>query len=355
MKKERGRHVGRCRCRRGEPRRLKNMEDDELPLRRRYGPPPLTMWAELCRRRLWVRRLSGINWAVETPEDAWDAFDSLADYETESCRLRSRVAGYPSPAETWAQLRGSARLRDLKRVARRPPEQLWGPMSPGRRDLFLASEALYALTRRHTCTNFRPSVAKAVLEWLAAGRQLRVLDPCLGWGDRLLGALAAGAASGCLRLYCGVDPNPAAVRGAGALAELVGAPPGAVELHQKPFEALELKPGSFDVVLTSPPFADRELYHAPGSAGQAEALPLGRGCPRERFLRWRQLWYDDFLTRVAGAVAPDGAACLYVFDCAAAPGIEAATAEVLGAHGLTLAARVLVGIGHPKPLLVFRR
>jgi hypothetical protein len=49
-------------------------------------------------------------------------------------------------------------------------------------------------------TNFVPMYAKSIYEYFNAEN---VLDPCAGWGDRMVGALS----SNCVKTYVGFDPN----------------------------------------------------------------------------------------------------------------------------------------------------
>ena len=49
-------------------------------------------------------------------------------------------------------------------------------------------------------TNFVPMYAKSIYEYFNAEN---VLDPCAGWGDRMVGALS----SKCIKSYVGFDPN----------------------------------------------------------------------------------------------------------------------------------------------------
>ena len=58
-------------------------------------------------------------------------------------------------------------------------------------------EAVYSRVKE--CTNFKPSLAKHVIEFFGAKR---VLDFSAGWGERMLGAMAAQVEE-----YLAFDPN----------------------------------------------------------------------------------------------------------------------------------------------------
>ena len=131
-------------------------------------------------------------------------------------------------------------------------------------------EAKWILANRFgykLATTFMPMYAKAIYEYLGAER---VLDPCAGWGDRMVGALS----STCVRRYVGFDPNRNLVAGYKRIhadfgnamtmesSERIafgGATP--TEIHSVPFECGELDE-KFDFAFTSPPFFDYEDYSA---------------------------------------------------------------------------------------------
>ena len=98
------------------------------------------------------------------------------------------------------------------------------------------------------------------------GEGARVLDPCHGWGGRLVGALLAD-----VQHYCGVDPDPDTHRGVQLMADtfLGYCKDSSVELIEAPFEDVTLDEGVYDMALTSPPYFDVEQYRG-GGAGARE-------------------------------------------------------------------------------------
>jgi len=116
-------------------------------------------------------------------------------------------------------------------------------------------------------TTFMPPYAKSVYEHFNAES---VLDPCAGWGDRLIGAAAC---KGVKRYVC-FDPNRSLRPGYAKLMNLFGHSvtqlddehmtfSNSFQCNAQPFEigALELQTESFDLVFTSPPFFDYEMYN----------------------------------------------------------------------------------------------
>ncbi|MEK9767300.1 MAG: hypothetical protein VW683_00150 [Betaproteobacteria bacterium] len=103
-------------------------------------------------------------------------------------------------------------------------------------------------------TMYRPLIAKAIVQFYNAHS---VLDPCAGWGGRMLGSVAAGA------MYVGFEPNKKTYDNLCQLAKFLNIETQ-VKLYNAPFEDIESylgKPKSqFDLVLTSPPYFNLEIY-----------------------------------------------------------------------------------------------
>ncbi len=113
------------------------------------------------------------------------------------------------------------------------------------------SEYLYKNTKQ--CTNFNTTVVISILKLL---KPKRYLDPSAGWGDRLIGAIAYGCE------YTGVDPsncmNPIYHK---IINELVPRNrQNSYNIIKSGFETAVIEPNYYDLVFTSPPFFDFELY-----------------------------------------------------------------------------------------------
>lgn len=139
-----------------------------------------------------------------------------------------------------------------------------------------------------------------------------VLDPCSGWGDRLLGASAAK----CVQSYIGFDPNKCLRPG---YAELLNVSVGAkvtglsesslrlsngFQVHSLPFEvgAPRLVPdNSVDLVFTSPPFFDYEMYNP----------------DNPKYRNWLTEFYEPLFVQAARCVKPHGFVCIHIGDTSA--------------------------------------
>ena len=100
-------------------------------------------------------------------------------------------------------------------------------------------------------TMYRPQMAKMVVTNLGAKR---VLDPCAGWGGRMLGVVAAGAE------YVAFEPNTETYEGLLKLIKLLGIEDKVRIIKDSALEMDKYDIGEFDLILTSPPYFDLEVY-----------------------------------------------------------------------------------------------
>jgi hypothetical protein len=195
-----------------------------------------------------LRYRGGYLGIVHRDED-YDAMDVLVDLFQEPQRLAARRQDTAlSPLGLWAAAGVAA--RSLAAVARQH----------GRIDAYLLREELYGDGRRE-CTQFKPSLALAVMRHFRAAR---ILDFSAGWGDRLAAAIAHKADK-----YTAFDPNAALRPGHAELVRRYVAE----DLRRKfvvtytGFEEARVADADYDLVFTSPPFFDFELYSSlPGQS-----------------------------------------------------------------------------------------
>jgi len=100
-------------------------------------------------------------------------------------------------------------------------------------------------------TMYRPQMAKMVVTNLGAKR---VLDPCAGWGGRMLGTIAAGAE------YVAFEPNSETYEGLLNLSKFLGIQDKVRIIKDSALEMNKYDIGEFDLILTSPPYFDLEVY-----------------------------------------------------------------------------------------------
>lgn len=125
-------------------------------------------------------------------------------------------------------------------------------------------------------TKYRTVTAKSIVKFYDAKK---VLDPCIGWGGRMLGALAAGAE------YVGCEPDPKTVAGLrGILEDLPSDARKATIIAQPAEVGLDGVKGVFDMVLTSPPYFNLEVY-------------TGGDQSTNKYKTW-ELWTENWLKPV---------------------------------------------------------
>lgn len=184
----------------------------------------------------------------------------LSDMFLEDQRMKAVVKGYKSPIERWnddvelrlllnkafeAKTISSKSLRDLiyrmwKSSSAFSPH--WG-------------RALIAYVMIPSLMQGKVPPGEYQVEDLSILNQLEGkewLDISAGWGDRLIAAMSLNMR------YTGYDPNTNLKWGHDQLIRLFGNP----DMHQiiyEPFEEAVLS-GTYDVVMSSPPFFDKEVY-----------------------------------------------------------------------------------------------
>ena len=138
-------------------------------------------------------------------------------------------------------------------------------------------------------TKYRAATSKAIAEFFGARK---VLDPCIGWGGRMIGALAAGAE------YTGCEPDPNTVWGLHGILGDIGKT--ATILDQPAEVALpSISPGEFDLVLTSPPYFNLELY----TAGDQSTTN------HPSWDAWVETWLKPVILSCLGKLREGGTSC----------------------------------------------
>ncbi len=146
-------------------------------------------------------------------------------------------------------------------------------------------------------TKYRAAVAKAVVAYWGA---TRVLDPCAGWGGRMLGALVGGA-----RAYVGCEPDPRTAAGLRAiladpaLPALIMAKARILEMPVENAWSTLRTEEPFDMVLTSPPYFNLELYT--GGPQSVTRFPT--------WSQWVAEWLEPTIRGCLALLKPTGVSC----------------------------------------------
>jgi tRNA1(Val) A37 N6-methylase TrmN6 len=171
------------------------------------------------------------------PKDDYFVFGSLTDYFQEPVRVKCRRNDQTlSSYQYW------------KKYAYRIIEICYdGKLINNdtiRKELF---------TQHYEVGTFRLTVAKYIIEMFSSKN---ILDPCSGWGDRLIAALACRVNS-----YIGFDPNKKLFKGYNDICDMFNTGSD-IKMICKPFEMAEpyLEKDKYDLIFTCPPYFDLEIY-----------------------------------------------------------------------------------------------
>jgi tRNA1(Val) A37 N6-methylase TrmN6 len=190
----------------------------------------------------------------------------------------------------------------------------------------LRSIYTYLQIDKHSGTAFPPLHAKFFADkFLPKDKAGIIVDPCAGWGGRLLGSLLVNRKH---RVhYYGVDPefrNEEAYEGLKRRVntwlkrELTG--PRDAKLFYKPFEdwintkSARSLMGKADLVITSPPYFVAENYNPKNQRQSANRYP--------EYLQWRENFYRVLMKGAYGLLKANGHFVLNIADVSEAPRLE---------------------------------
>ncbi len=145
--------------------------------------------------------------------------------------------------------------------------------------------------------DFPSNLAKELID--EHGAQGRILDPCAGWGGRLVGFLLSSASD-----YFGVDVSPLQIAGLELLNETLSPlaeGDKSVELVCSKFKDVKLEESAFDFALTSPPYFDVETYE-----GGEQSHQLAD------YSTWKKVFYHALIEKTFAALKKGGTFALQI-------------------------------------------
>jgi len=103
---------------------------------------------------------------------------------------------------------------------------------------------------------FPPHVARDFCRQYMLSTEAHILDPCAGWGGRMIGCSVVAAN------YCGYEPATQTAHGLRRLAKFIRSmrTDFRARIHCQPYEDSDELPNFYDFALTSPPYYDSEIY-----------------------------------------------------------------------------------------------
>ena len=235
-------------------------------------------------------RKKGFPYPQMSPMDLWHDLHKLRDMTCDLAPKQSvfgSIVNLPMPAtglrianhfhshiyesHTAAMTSPVASFNMDKRLKRAIRLVLVHEKAVGKTDFdVLVLRMLRLVSGTQVCSNFRPAAAKMIYETYLPP-DIRddavILDPCTGYGGRLVGFLATALKHPGMK-YVGVDPAPKQCAANRKMAEFFGMG-HQVELWQNAFEDCIKrkrnrehlgKRDTFDLAFTSPPYFDLEIY-----------------------------------------------------------------------------------------------
>jgi len=164
----------------------------------------------------------------------------LTDYFSEECRVVCRFLDYPTPYEVYTK-----NIDFYSKLAEK---------SETTYEIF--REKIYDDTKNF-CSNFPLEVALALYRYFKPDK---ILDFSSGWGDRLIAAIAYGNC----QEYQGVDPSVCMAEKYKKIVDFFGKKRENFRVSKAPFEKFDVKSNHYNLVFTSPPFFNLEIYENTG-------------------------------------------------------------------------------------------
>jgi hypothetical protein len=143
------------------------------------------------------------------------------------------------------------------------------------------------------CSMFKPKIFIHIVKLFGAKK---VLDISSGWGDRLIGAIASDVEE-----YQGFDPNHELQDGYNKIIDFFGVSKAKFNVQPIPFENAILKQGYYDIVMTSPPYFDIEVYTSSRQEDQSIHQRNEKQWYTQMLKRWIDIVYNSL--QVGGILA----------------------------------------------------
>jgi len=140
-------------------------------------------------------------------------------------------------------------------------------------------------------TMYRPQMMKMVCDTY---KPEIVLDPCMGWAGRLLGAVASGAH------YIGFDPNTTTFANIQRLVKFLGVEDQVTLICDDAMNMAKYNLPKVDLVLTSPPYFDLEVY------AQEQSQSITK---HDSYRSWSDYFLKGIIENSAALLKPEGVTC----------------------------------------------
>jgi 16S rRNA G966 N2-methylase RsmD len=155
---------------------------------------------------------------------------------------------------------------------------------------------IYFCTGLTKNTMFRPHLAKTIVSNFSGET---VLDPCCGWGGRMLGTVASG------KKYIGFEPNIETYNNLLKLIDFLNIK-DKVEIYNVGAEHMnQYIKEKVDIVLTSPPYFNLEIYSDENTQSENQY---------SSYEDWRDLWLAEVIENAISHLNDFGVSCWNVHN-----------------------------------------
>lgn len=139
---------------------------------------------------------------------------------------------------------------------------------------------------------FPPHVARELYKEHRLSKESKILDPCAGWGGRMLGASAV------TDYYEAFEPCSATHKGLIELSKFINSMNTSfvAKVHKLPFEDAVLEDNFYDFALTSPPYFNTEKY----SCEETDSATRYKN-----FENWCEKFFIPLIEKTMEALKPD--------------------------------------------------
>ena len=221
--------------------------------------------------------------------------DGISNHFTEFPRMKCRVnAGEKiTPLEFWKKYKKDIIINSI-------------PFSNSKDAILNIREALSNAKKYKECGTFNPFILintiKRYFKPTGSTYPISILDPSMGWGDRLIGALSLNVSK-----YVGFDPNIDLHKKYDEINSKLNKgldknPKKKTETEFIPekFAYSKISDLSFDLVFTSPPYFDFEVYtHTEADVNTS-------------YKNWLDAIYIPYVNDMIKSVKKDGYVCIYI-------------------------------------------
>tara|TARA_B100000902_G_C27195643_1_gene856314 strand:+ start:49 stop:1122 length:1074 start_codon:yes stop_codon:yes gene_type:complete len=216
----------------------------------------------------------------------------ITDYFSHECRVRCTVA--IAEKDHILDLFQSSKNKIVKELKERGEKLTFHNINE------------YLFRHHKECTYFNTTMVMNILNLF---KPKRWLDCSAGWGDRLVGAIAYGCE------YVGVDPSKCMRPKYKEIIKTL-APPSKQDKYKvicDGFENVKIKKNYFDLVFTSPPFFDFEVYENNNNQSVQQFNTVDK---------WKKYFLFPLIDKSYLALRVGGYFALYITDFKGSPYIK---------------------------------